>query len=648
MPRFFLLFLLFLLFTETSSICQSGRNKDHRPQVNCTGQGLTAVPDGIPTDTQVLLLTENLLTSLSWSMYSGFTELHELDLSHNLISTLEPPGPVLEKLSVLRLSGNRLTGLGGQVFRCAPSLEKIYLDRNQLRSLHDGTFSELPRLEIIDLSQNQLPALPSRLLERVSSEVLTTFDLENNSVSMMPNDFFSSKPDLPYVYLTHNPWLCSCSVSYLYSFLLDQEDNVYMHNGSNAIEFGANSVLCSGPAHLLRRPIIKLDESDFCPPDPPTTGDQDFTSTPARPDFKTQPESTSERPDIRSPSSPPDPEPTSLSRPLADLPTVSVKPVSVTQAPTAPYHSTVDTQLLDSTKSWTSFETYWVTWTWTRVWYQSWTEYLTLTPTANPFRPSEGTTEPSTWKTATSRPATTSESSSTAAVTTRSQRQETDPAAFNTGAGAREASGRLLPWCWWLFAGFLFLCLLSALTSCFLFLWLLRSYLVVYRRLKRHASSSRVTLRAYRRSPDTLGPENEAESASFLPPEQIRADRAVFRSVLFISRDEQPPEESQDVSSVAEPARDKQRVFRKTLHRAISAGEEAAGWTEEEETARYSLVLTEERGLQMGRSWLVGEWQMAGGGVACERLCSLIGQSSERTTDGQGLVSSISPTLQSQ
>ncbi|XP_016430062.1 uncharacterized protein LOC107757163 [Sinocyclocheilus rhinocerous] len=34
----------------------------------------------------------NQFTSLSWSMYSGFTELHELDLSHNHISTLEPPG----------------------------------------------------------------------------------------------------------------------------------------------------------------------------------------------------------------------------------------------------------------------------------------------------------------------------------------------------------------------------------------------------------------------------------------------------------------------------------------------------------------------------------------------------------------------------
>ncbi|KAL1249160.1 hypothetical protein QQF64_020165 [Cirrhinus molitorella] len=206
-------------FLVTSSSCQSDRNKDHRPRVSCVSQGLTAVPDAIDTGTQVLVLTGNQFTSLSWSMYSGFTELHELDLSHNHISTLEPPGPVLEKLSVLRLSGNRLTGLGGLVFRGTPNLMEIYLDRNQIRSLHDGTFSELPRLEVIDLSQNKLPALPPRLLERVSSGGLKTFDLENNSVSLMPDRFFSSKPELPYVYLSHNPWLCSCAVSYLHSYL---------------------------------------------------------------------------------------------------------------------------------------------------------------------------------------------------------------------------------------------------------------------------------------------------------------------------------------------------------------------------------------------------------------------------------------------
>ncbi|XP_048034843.1 platelet glycoprotein Ib alpha chain-like isoform X2 [Megalobrama amblycephala] len=278
------IFLMMQCSVVMSASCPGDMNKDHRPRVSCVAQNLTAVPDGIQPDTQVLVLTQNHFSSLSWSSYSGFTQLHELDLSHNHITTLEPPGPVLENLSVLRLSGNRLTGLGGLVFRCAPKLMEIYLDGNQIRSLHDATFSELPRLEIINLSQNKLPALPSRLLERVSSSGLKTFDLENNSVSLMPDGFFSSKPELPYVFLSHNPWLCSCAVGYLHSYLNDQEHNVYKHDGPNDIIPTADTVVCSGPPHLFQRPIIELEENDFCPPDPPSTPAETGISTPPLPE----------------------------------------------------------------------------------------------------------------------------------------------------------------------------------------------------------------------------------------------------------------------------------------------------------------------------------------------------------------------------
>ncbi|RXN08471.1 platelet glyco Ib alpha chain-like protein [Labeo rohita] len=696
MPRFIitLVFLTMRCFIVTSSSCQSDRNKDHRPRVSCVSQGLTAVPDAINTSTEVLVFTENQFISLSWSMYSGFTKLHELDLSHNHISTLEPPGPVLEKLSVLRLSGNRLTGLEGLVFRGAPNLMEIYLDGNQIRSLHDGTFSELPHLEIINLSQNKLPALPSRLLERVSSDGLKTFDLENNSVSLMPDGFFSSKPDLPYVYLTNNPWLCSCAVGYLHSYLNDQEHNVYMHDGPNDVVPAADSVVCSGPPHLLKRPIIELEENDFCPPDPPDPpvyppppGDQDF-------------------------------------RPPHVLATTSVKPISITQTLTVPYDTTTDAHPPDSTNYWTTIKSYWVT----EIKYFISTpttpdppttaptiaetqSQATSQPATTPDPPTTAPTIAETQSQATSQPATTPEPPTTIPIISETQSQATDQPELHTfrattaldttfgpiigqpqhqstaqpelhtitlqteppagrritpraeppisvgphWSDAREVNGRLLPWCWWLFAGFVFLCVLSALTSCFLFLWLLRNYLVLYRRLKRHVSarseSGGVALRAYRRTENVHKWENEGERVSFLPLEQIKDAQAVFRSVLFISKDEQHQmsETEGNVSSKIELVGDKEQaamvsgeVFRKTLYRVISREEEAEGWMEEEEhwapsgagtNVRYSLILREERGRQGEMQWVVGEWEIGGGGVAGERSCSLIGQPSAVTLE---------------
>ncbi|XP_077086900.1 uncharacterized protein gp1ba [Siphateles boraxobius] len=767
MRRFVFLMMQFCVVMSVS--CPTDMNQDHRPRVSCVGQSLTTVPDGIKPDTQVLVLTGNHFSSLSWSSYSGFTQLHELDLSHNLITTLEPPGPVLENLSVLRLSGNRLTGLGGLVFRCAPNLMEIFLDTNQIRSLHDATFSELPRLEVINLSQNKLPALPARLLERVSSSSLKTFDLENNSVSLMPDRFFSSKPELPYVFLSYNPWICSCAVGYLHSYLNDQEHNVYKHEAPNGLVPAADSVVCSGPPHLFQRPIIELEDNDFCPPDPPVypIGDWDFKSNSI----------------------------------------TLVKPNSSPQTPPAPHDTTDITLVPTSTKSWTP------TWSWLRA--ESWsttrsefwttfelfnlnpmtgpenatpdtTESLAYTTQSNtritdPYQPttseppttgpitvgsqgqSTSGSEPHTSRTITiqTEPPTTgpntarfqgqstsrldphsssatltvqTEPPTTGPYTARSQGQstsrsssatitdqteppttgpiiagsqgqsttgssrttitvQTEPPTIEqwrnriiprteapTSVGphwldARDAGGRILPWCWWLFAGFVLLCMLSSLTSCFLCVWLLRNHLTFSRWLKHHgclphSDSDGVILQAYSYTEHTQRREEEGERVSFIPLKQLRDVQAVFRSVLFINRPEEQKHDTEgrdasskvELVSVAGGARDKEReptksgeVFRKTLHRVISREQEAdgrrggwreeqeadgrrGGWREEQEadgrregegsTARYSLILREERGTQRQMQWVVGEWELGDEGVAYQRSCSLIGQPS--------------------
>ncbi|XP_030630822.1 uncharacterized protein gp1ba [Chanos chanos] len=249
---------------EQTSSCSSDRNEDHRPRVSCVNMGLSSVPAGIDIGTQVLVLTHNQFEMFSWASYVDFPDLHELDLSHNQITALEPPGSMLRNLSVLRLSYNKLSGLGGGVFRSAPSLMEIYLDGNSLRSLHDSTFSDLPILEVINLSQNQIPALPRRLLDSISSTGLKTLDLEQNNISSMPDGFFSSKPDLPYVYLSSNPWECSCQVGYLQTYLDDQGHNVYKHAGPSSIVNEPESVVCASPPHLKGQPIIDLKEDHYC------------------------------------------------------------------------------------------------------------------------------------------------------------------------------------------------------------------------------------------------------------------------------------------------------------------------------------------------------------------------------------------------
>lgn len=51
----------------------------------------------------------------------------------------------------------------------------------------------------------------------------------------MPDDWFSHKEDVPYLYLSDNPWACSCLLGYLRTYLEDNEFNVYTRDGPNII-----------------------------------------------------------------------------------------------------------------------------------------------------------------------------------------------------------------------------------------------------------------------------------------------------------------------------------------------------------------------------------------------------------------------------
>lgn len=199
-----------------------------------------------------------------------------------------------------------------------------------------------------------------------------------------------------------------------------------------------------------------------------------------------------------------------------------------------------------------------------------------------------------------------------------------------------------------------------------LFIWLIITYITLYQPIKQQIHSSQgVILRAYQVTADEslTADRTEEERVLYLPHEMIRETQPVFRSVLFISKDEDPEaderregtrngdEEKKKVTDTVTkidllPAvtlhreqetetNDRQEVFRKTLYRVMSREEEIEGWKEVEEKCcglakrdkgrkeggktRYSLILREERGSVMEGSkgeteWLVGEWELRGGG----------------------------------
>ncbi|KAF1381079.1 hypothetical protein PFLUV_G00170760 [Perca fluviatilis] len=265
------LFFFFFLLVSCGAVavtawagCQRDRDKDHRPRENCTALGFSDVPRGFEPTTEVMLLPYNQFTSLSWSSFQIFTKIYEIDLTGNQVPEVPPSvAPVLPSLRVLRLGSNRLTSLPEGSFSACPALTELYLDNNGLHALSDHSFSGLSKLEILDLSNNRIAKLPELMLRPLL--VFEILYLDNNQIKVMPDDWFGPKEEVPYLYLSANPWACSCSLGYFHRYLGEYEFNFYVRDGP-IINSDAESVVCDSPQWLKNKPIVSLEENDLCPP----------------------------------------------------------------------------------------------------------------------------------------------------------------------------------------------------------------------------------------------------------------------------------------------------------------------------------------------------------------------------------------------
>ena len=146
------------------------------------------------------------LDSFKEDLFSGLTNLHHLDLSHN---------------SLVFLSSNQFPSL--------PQLRTLDLSHNSLASIHKDSFSHLG----VNLFQ---------------------IDLSGNSLTSIPWTTFLYLPSLRQLVLADNPWHCDCKLGSLHSELSTK--NIFPDEAS-----------CSTPERLSTKTWSTLPRSEFtCPP----------------------------------------------------------------------------------------------------------------------------------------------------------------------------------------------------------------------------------------------------------------------------------------------------------------------------------------------------------------------------------------------
>nr|XP_020472627.1 leucine-rich repeat transmembrane protein FLRT2-like [Monopterus albus]XP_020472628.1 leucine-rich repeat transmembrane protein FLRT2-like [Monopterus albus]XP_020472629.1 leucine-rich repeat transmembrane protein FLRT2-like [Monopterus albus] len=229
------------------------------------GNQLDEFPINLPKNTRVLHLQENNIQTISKAALAQLTQLEELHLDDNSISTVgveegafrealslkllfltknhlsSVPIGLPEDLKELRLDENRIAVIAEEAFQNVTRLQRLLLDGNLLtdEGIAPGTFRDLVNLRELALARNSLtfppPLLPSQSLVKLSLQEnqidqipvaaftglnrLEKLDISSNQLQTLTQGVFDSLSSLKHLIVRNNPWRCDCAVKWVVVWL---------------------------------------------------------------------------------------------------------------------------------------------------------------------------------------------------------------------------------------------------------------------------------------------------------------------------------------------------------------------------------------------------------------------------------------------
>ncbi|XP_055900191.1 leucine-rich repeat-containing G-protein coupled receptor 5-like isoform X3 [Biomphalaria glabrata] len=182
------------------------RNNPFLQNLNFQGNLFTKVPPMTfqnLTYLRQLYLDSNSIKSVNKSAFKGLHSLRELCLDANQLKTI-PVGALrkVKGLQALALNNNQITKIPNQAFHKNVKLIIVQIGNNKISTIEKDAFLGLTGLRILDLNNNQIRNISSSLS---TLEALEDLNLENNSLSQIPDAMFANKLRLETLKLDQNP-----------------------------------------------------------------------------------------------------------------------------------------------------------------------------------------------------------------------------------------------------------------------------------------------------------------------------------------------------------------------------------------------------------------------------------------------------------
>nr|XP_057942108.1 wnt-activated inhibitory factor 2 [Doryrhamphus excisus] len=227
--------------------------------VSCRGGGVAGVPGDVPAWTSTLIVHGRNVTTLQRGAFvANGTELDmgTLSLASNMIQVIEAGAFLgLPRVHVLDLSHNRVALISDDAFNGLVELRMLCLNESILpeatmqlsAALASKSLHNLHRLE---LAGNRLRSVPLASLDASNLHQLV---LVNNSIETINRDNVTSlgQHRRTRVYLSHNPFRCTCDLEAFYYWL---------RNSSQCPD--AALLRCSEPEAKRGLPLEKLRGED--------------------------------------------------------------------------------------------------------------------------------------------------------------------------------------------------------------------------------------------------------------------------------------------------------------------------------------------------------------------------------------------------